>query len=68
MSQADVVGYGPRPLGHTEGVDLGAAIVRREFAMTRLAGSPLHGGDVALDAWVADGRRPLLVGPEDAVG
>lgn len=68
MSQADVVGYGPQPLGHADGVDLGAAIVRREFATTRLAGRPLGGGDAAFDALVADGRRPLSVGPEDAVG
>jgi len=68
MSLADVVGYGPQPLGHSDGVDLGTAIARREFAMTRLAGRPLRGADAALDAWPADGRRPLSVGPEDVVG
>ena len=68
MSQADVVSYGPQPLGYTDEVDLGGAIVRRAFAMTRLAGRPLRGGDPALDAWAADGRRPLSVGREDPVG
>jgi hypothetical protein len=67
MSQADVVGYGPEMLGHTERVDLGGAIGRREFAMTRLSGRPLHGGDGALEASVAESRRPFSVGPEDAV-
>ena len=68
MSQTDVVGYGPQPLGHTDRVDLGAAIARRGFAITRLAGRPLREADPALDAWEVDGRLPLSVGPEDAVG
>ena len=70
ISQADVVAYSEQPSGYTDHVDLRDALVRRAFARTGLAGRPLRseaeGGGLA--EWMAEGHRPLSVGPEETAG